>query len=300
MRWWISLCFVLASASISAKTELGISTLYPPGSDPVRSLMALSDQMERATQGNVSLKIYPGGVMGNDTTVLRKLRIGQLQGALVSSSTVDLISQELKQLSQPFRFSDLDEVYALRQTTDLEMRDTLREEDWHSYGPLDGGFTYLMSSQQQRTLSDVRSSKLWLPNTSDIQALARELDVSYLVMNIGDVATALDTGAVNTLIAPSSAALTLNWFSRFSYMSDAPVIYTWGMLIIPDREMRRIPADYQAIVDELLREWSVQLDQQMRLSNQQADIALRQLLTVIPFDEQELISLRTGVSENYP
>ncbi len=277
---------------------LKISTLYPPGSAPVRSLTDLSAELESATSGALTLKVYPGGVMGDDATVMRKLRIGQLQGALVSSSTLEALDVEISDLSQPFQFDNLGEVHQARETFDATMRERLAERGWHGFGPLDGGFSYVMSQQPVADLAGLRASKLWLPNTDAIRELSQQIRVDYQVLGIADVLPALETGALDTLVAPPSAALTLNWHSRVGYLTDQPVVYTWGMLVLPERSLARLTDDQQTAAHRVLTLWASQLDEQMRDSNLAADQALRQQLTEVSIAPPTLSSIRAELGQS--
>lgn len=283
---------LLLPMSVFAETVLKISTLYPPGSDAVKSLNALGDQLRVDTGGEVSLKVYPGGVMGDDATVMRKIRVGQLHGALVSGVTLDNLSEDLRDLSDPFQFDRLEQVYSLREQLDSEFRDRLLDVGWYGFGPLDGGFSFLMSKRPVVSMADIRQSKLWLPNTPDVQQMARMMDVDYLVMNVGDVLTGLDTGAIDTLIAPPAAALTLNWHSRFNYYADTPVMYTWGMLILPERVMNRLSEEHRGIVVQAMTDWAETLEGSLRSGNEGATAAIDQLLEKRPFNQNDLQVLR--------
>ena len=290
------LSFLLAAFSM-AETEIKISTLYPPGSDAVRSLTELSNSLKEKTAGEVVLKVYPGGVMGDDKTVMRKIRVGQLQGALVSSGTLDLLDADLNGLSKPFSYDNLEQVYQQRLSYDSVVSDKLKSLKWYGFGPLDGGFSYLMSKNQINNMEDIRQSKLWLPNSDQIQQISSELDIDYLVMNIGDVLTGLDTGAIDTLISPPSAALALNWHSRFQYLNDTPVLYTWGILIVPERALARLDVTTRNIVTSELEQWSKNLDARSRVANQQALKAIQQLLSPINFDQNDLDRIRLSQTE---
>lgn len=296
-RALVLLTLSLTAGSLMAET-LKISTLYPPGSAPVQSLTDLSAELENATGGALTLKVYPGGVMGDDDTVMRKLRIGQLQGALVSSSTLDSLDVDMNDLSQPFQFDSLSEVHQARETFDGAMRERLADRGWFGYGPLDGGFSYVLSQQPVEDLNGLRASKLWLPNTDAIRELSQQIRVDYQVMGIADVLPALETGAVNTLVAPPSAALTLNWHSRVGYLTDQPVVYTWGMLVLPERSLARLPDNQQAAAHRILTQWASQLDAHMRDSNRAADQALRQLLTEVSIAPPSLRSIRTELGQS--
>ncbi|TCS44082.1 TRAP transporter substrate-binding protein DctP [Reinekea marinisedimentorum] len=285
---------LLVSVAASARTEIKISTLYPPGSDAAKSLIELSDKLKEKTNGEVLIKLYPGGVMGDDNTVMRKMRIGQLQGALVSSGTLDIIKADVKGLSRPFAFDSIDEVYAKRESYDQVIRDELLELNWLAYGPFDGGFSYLMSKKPVTSMDEIRQSKLWLPNTTDIQQVSAELNVDYLVMNIGDVLTGLDTGAIDTLVSPPSAALALNWYSRFNYVVDTPVLYTWGILILPEKTLARMDEKTRALVTSEFESWAASLEARLRVGNANANDAIRQLLKPIAFSARDIEMLRAA------
>lgn len=290
------LSILLMASGVQAETVIKISTLYPPGSDPAKSLVELSKTVKERTNGDVLLKLYPGGVMGDDKTVLRKMRIGQLQGALVSAATLDILKVNVRELSRPFSYDTLDQVYSKRESYDQVIRDELKDSKWLSYGPFDGGFSYLMSKNQVTNMNEIRQSKLWLPNTSTIQEISAELDVDYLVMNIGDVLTGLDTGAIDTLVSPPSAALALNWHSRFNYFTDTPVLYTWGILILPEKALARMDEENRAILTEELTAWSTSLESRLRVANGKALDAIRTLLEPATFSEEDIEMLR--VSQN--
>ncbi len=276
-----------------AQTVLKLSTVYPPGSEAVSSLQQVSKTLEAMTNGEVRLKVYPGGVMGDDSTVMRKIRIGQLHGALFSSSTVEVIAPEINQLSYAFQFDSLDQVYKLRETEDKNIHRRLNDEHWIGFGPLDGGFSYLMSNKPVSSMTELRRTKMWLPNTPSIQALSKELKVDYLVMGIGDVLTALDTGAINALISPPAAALTLNWHSRFDYFTNTPVIYTWAMLVLPERALKKIPVQHREVTQQALTAWAAELELRLRDGNSNALRAIEQLLQATSFSHADIQLVRS-------
>ncbi|WP_198650498.1 TRAP transporter substrate-binding protein DctP [Saccharospirillum mangrovi] len=291
-RHWLIASLVLGLSLTAQAESLKIATQYPPGSAAVSSLQALSAELAAATDGALDLKLYPSGVMGNDATVLRKIRVGQLQGALVSSSTLTLLDIPAEGISQPFQFDSLEAVDAARIEFDPTIRARLAEHGWYGFGPLDGGFAYLMSQQPVNGMAGLHASKLWLPDTPSVRDLSRSVDIDFAVLGIGDVLAALETGAVDALIAPPAAALTLNWHSRLDYLTDQPVVYTWGILILPERALARLTEEQRLVVSEHLNGWARDLDAQMRQSNASARAALLSLLTPVAFAPTDLSDLR--------
>ena len=105
----LALSLLLIDQSASAVT-LKIATLSPDGSYWMQKMRAGSEEIEKQTGGRVSLKFYPGGVMGDDATVLRKMRLHQLQGAAVTSGALNNIYPDIQLYNQILLFQSEQEV----------------------------------------------------------------------------------------------------------------------------------------------------------------------------------------------
>ena len=95
-----------------------IATLAPDGSGWMRELRAAAAEVKAGTAGRVEVKFYPGGVMGGDAVVLRKMRLGQLQGGVLTSSELSLVYPDAPLYSLPFLFKDWSEVDRVRAQVD--------------------------------------------------------------------------------------------------------------------------------------------------------------------------------------
>ena len=88
MKIKLLLLAIFIVASPAQATVLKIATLSPEGSSWMKIMRKAAADVDQATTGRVKLKFYPGGVMGNDAAVLRKIRIRRLpSGSLRSSKT---------------------------------------------------------------------------------------------------------------------------------------------------------------------------------------------------------------------
>jgi TRAP-type C4-dicarboxylate transport system substrate-binding protein len=102
----------LAEASQTIK----IGTLAPEGSSWVTALRAIDRDLRSQTDGELKLKIYPGGVQGDEDVMIRKLRIGQLHAGGFGGKGVSDIFADALALETPFLFNGYDEIdYVLEQ-----------------------------------------------------------------------------------------------------------------------------------------------------------------------------------------
>jgi len=297
MLRFICLTLLLLPMMASAVT-LRIATLYPDGTTVVTALRGASDEIEKQTEGRVSLRLFPGGVMGDDRAVQRKISIGQLHGALAQSGAFSRFYRDSQILNLPIAFRSYEEVDHVRKTMDPLIRQGFLDNGWQMFGPVDGGFGYVMSQNKVDSVEALRQQKLWLPaNDSGSAKAAKTFGVSPIMLSIGTVLTSLQTGAIDAFAAPPVAALTLQWHSRVKFMSDVPLLYTYGMLGISDKYFSKLtPADQKA-VKKILTEVFAKLDHDSREENLQAYEAIQESLTLVTPTAEQLTEWRSYADE---
>lgn len=275
---------LLVALPISANAfQVKISTMYPDGTTAVKSLKEAGKKIEEETDGRVSLRVYAGGVMGDDAAVERRIRIGQLHGSLAQGGAFVRHNRDGQVLNLPLLFRDADEVAHVRKTLDPVLRDGFKENGWTVFGPVDGGFAYFMTKNPVATVADLRRQKVWMPaNDSGSAEAAKEFGVSPVVLSISAVLTSLQTGVINAYAAPPIAALTLQWYSRVNYLTEVPMLYTYALLGLSDRHLQRISAEDRKIMERVLTQTFADMDAKERKDNKNAlDAVLSQGLDVV-------------------
>ncbi|MEW7993872.1 MAG: TRAP transporter substrate-binding protein DctP, partial [Candidatus Thiodiazotropha endolucinida] len=104
------LLLLLLNPMSQAGTTLKIATLAPDGTNWMKEMRAAAKQIKQQTDGRVKIRFYPGGVMGNDSSVLRKIRIGQLHGGAITGGGLSSIYKDAQVYTLPFQFRNLQEV----------------------------------------------------------------------------------------------------------------------------------------------------------------------------------------------
>jgi len=255
-----------------------ISTEYPDGNTVLNELRSVGERIEAKTEGRVTFKFYPGGVMGDGTAVQRKIRIGQLHGTFIHSGALANSYKNSQALNAPLLFRDFDEVDAVRAEFDTVLNQGFIDSGWHTYGLIEGGFAYAMTAVPATDMETLKSQKLWLPaNDPFSEKIARAFDISPIVLNIGDVLTALQTGAIDAIVTPPVGAITLQWYTRTQYLTDAPFMYTYGVIALAEKAVERLSEPDQQILAEELTASSKLLDTMARADNLKAFSALESL-----------------------
>ncbi len=281
----------LVPAATAHAVTLKIATLAPGGSSWLNEMKATGDAIEKATDGRVKLKFYPGGVMGNDETVLRKMRAGQLQGGAFPSGAVSGLVPDVDLYSLPLMFRSYDEVDYVRKRLDHDLVDALAKKGIVVLAFSDNGFAYLMSDRRVSAVSDLDSAKVWVPQGDVMSETAlKVVGVSPIQLPLPDVYTGLQTGLIDTIAAPPIGAIAFQWHTQVKYLTDAPLMYLLGLIAIDARAWKKIsPAD-QKIVREQVAAASAELDRENRVGEREAYKALGKqgIETVEPASQVEV------------
>jgi TRAP-type C4-dicarboxylate transport system substrate-binding protein len=254
-----------------------IATLAPEGSSWIQVLKAAADEAQQKTGNAVQFKIYPGGVMGDERDMVRKMHIGQIQAAMLSSASLASLFPEIDALQIPFLFSSYPEADFVVGKMEGGLKDGLEKNGYVALGWSEAGFVYLMSTVPVDTLDLLRKAKVWIWNDSPMaKAIFEEAGVIGVPLSIADVLVGLQTGLVEVVYAPPSVAIALQWFTRVKYVTEAPLNYMLGGLVAKKEAFDKIDPRHQTVVKEVFQRHTIRLKEVIRAENQEALAVMQQ------------------------
>ncbi len=257
-------------------TDLKIATIAPEGSSWMKDLRAAGLQIRERTAGRLNLKFYGGGIQGSDRKVLRKIRIGQLQGGVFTSNSLQERYPDIVIYGSPMLFDTIDEVDFVRKRLDKRLTDGLDKAGFVSFGFAGGGFAYLMSNKPVKGIADLRGQKIWVPEGDPSSYAAMEsLELSPVALPITDVLTGLQTGLLNIVATPPIGAVVLQWYTKTKYITTQPLSYTIGLLAIDKDALKEVSVADQAVLRDVITKLYEHFDAQNRIDNGKAEEALR-------------------------
>src|SRR5687768_2542626 len=292
-----------AAAAVTAHAaDIKIATVAPDGSRWMQQMRAGAEEVNKRTGGRVAIKFYPGGVMGNDAQVLRKIRIGQLQGGAFTAGGLGERYGALNLYGIPLLFRSLDEIDAVRAQFDPEIAAGLERAGFVTFGFIEGGFANLLSNEPIRSVEDMRRKKVWVPEGDAISFLAMEtMGLSPSVLPVTDVLTGLQTGLLDITFASPVAALVLQWHTKVKYITDIPVSYSMGVFAIEKGAYSALSADDQRVVREVMERYCHQLDREARDDNRKAtEVLVRSGLQTVTVDDADVASWRKTIESIHP
>ena len=245
---------LLAGCALAGHAQtLKIATISPEGSAWMEMLRAGAAEVAARTEGRVSFKFYPGGVMGDDKAVLRKIRLGQLHGAVLTAGGLVQTYPDIQLYGLPLVFENYAELDYVRERLDPVLMAGLENQGYVSFGLAEVGFAHAMSKEPVASVADVQAQKVWTPDGDPGSARAlQSFDITPIPLSIADVLGGLQTGLINGVAVPPVAAIALQWHTQLDYVMDLPLLYVYGLLAVAGRPFDRLSEADRAAVREVM------------------------------------------------
>ncbi|MCK5881460.1 MAG: TRAP transporter substrate-binding protein DctP [Sinobacterium sp.] len=298
----ISIFFI---ASHSYATTFKVASLSPDGSQWMKTMKQAAEEVKTATQGRVAFRFYPGGVMGNDDAVLRKMRLGQLHGAVIPGGALARFAPDTQIYNLPLLFKSYEEVDYVRAQLDKKIEQDFEDAGYVNFGLAEGGFAYLMAKGAViRSPNDLKKRKVWVPaNDAASQSAAKTFEISPVPLSLGDVLAGLQTGMVDTVTSSPIATIALQWHTQVNSITNLPLVYFYGVLAISKKSFNKISDEDQTTVRTIMTAAFKTINSQNRTDNESAykALAAQGITTITPTAQQvsDWEAKATASIENY-
>ena len=301
-KFWLVTLLVLFAAGYANAFEIKVATILPDGSHWLREMRASGEEIRVRTAGRVTFKFYPGGVMGNDAQILRKVRIGQLHGGAFTATGLGARYSGLNVYGIPLLFRSFDEVDYVRERVDARLVEGLEAAGFVSFGFTEGGFAQLMANESISRVEDMRRRKVWIPEGDQISSLVlAALGLSPVTLPPTDVLTGLQTGLIDVVAASPIAAIVLQWHTKVKYITELPIVYSIGIFAIERRAFYRLSQEDQAVVRDVMTNTVNSLDRDAREDEREARAVLEKTgMNFVSVNSSSVMGWRHTIDSIYP
>ncbi|MEM8930657.1 MAG: TRAP transporter substrate-binding protein DctP [Acidobacteriota bacterium] len=278
------LLLTLPPVADARSTVIKMASLAPDGSVWDQFLRDMGAEWQESTDGKVRLRLYPGGVAGDESDIVRKMRVGQLHAAALSVGGLEAIDESFKIFSIPMFFAAYDELYHVLDQLRPEFEKRLDAKGYVLLHWGNGGWVHLFSKQPIRTVDDLRRQKIFTgTGDSDSAALWRKNEFQTVALATTDLLTSLQTGMVDVVPTTPLAALSLQWFRHTPYMQDLGLAPLVGATVVTKRLWNRLDESSRDALRKAARETETQLFDEIPKRDEEAIEQMRgRGLTVVP------------------
>lgn len=275
------------SQPASAATVVKMATLVPDGSVWDKILKEMGNEWQQSTGGEVKLQIYAGGVAGDEPDIVRKMRIGQIHAAALTSSGLTDLETSFRAFEVPMFFESYEELFHVLGKMRPELEKRLDKNGFVLLAWGHGGWVHFFSKKPIKTVDDLKAQKLfaWAGNDQMVQ-LWRKNGFQPVALSVTDIMTGLQTGMIDALPTTPLAALTLQWFRQTPYMQDLGLAPLVGGIVITKSTWAKISPANQEKLRAAAAKAEVELAREIPLQDQRAvEQMSKRGLTVVKVDD---------------
>jgi TRAP-type C4-dicarboxylate transport system substrate-binding protein len=231
-------------------TTLKLATLVPDRSVWGNVLSEMAAEWKQATNGNVTLRIYPGGVAGDDPDVVRKMRIGQLHAGTITQAGLTEIDDAFNLFNTPLFFESYEEYFYVLEELQPALEKILQDKGFELLHWGHGGWVHLFATKPVESVDDLKDLKLFVWAGSD-RMVRWWKDAGYKPVPLAftDVVTGLQTGMLEAMPNTPLAALSFQNYRSTPYMLGMGFAPFLGATLVTTKAWNRVEdADRQAIM----------------------------------------------------
>ena len=292
---------VFPCVGTAGPTEIKIAVVMPEGSTWTNTLHEFADATLKETRGDVAIKIYAGGVSGDEVDVLRKMRVNRLHAGGFSGVGLGLVLPEIRVFEAPLLFNTYAEIDYVKQQMFDDFAGRFEEKGYVLLGFAEAGFVYFFSKQRIDTMDRLQQTRMWVWKGDRVaENFLDAFGVQGYPLQLADVNTGLETGMIDSFYSPLLASVAFQWYARVKYILDFPVVNATGALLMNKRTFYELAPENREIVSRLVRQYAARLVQLTRKDNAEALQVLSQAgMTLIPPTPEQTASFKRNAEKNY-
>ena len=231
---------VLVPAAAGAQV-VKLATLVPEGSVWDKSMRDMGAQWSAGTQGRVTLRVYPGGVAGDEPDVVRKMRIGQLQAAAITTAGLANIDPAFNIFNIPMFFTSYPELYATLDKLEPVLKQRLEAKGFVLLAWGHGGWVFMFTKTPAGSVDELKKCKLFVwAGDEQMVSVWKSMGFQPVALSATDIMTGLQTGMIDSYPTTPLLALTLQWYRQTPNMVGVGLAPLVGGLVITKQAWNKI------------------------------------------------------------
>jgi TRAP-type C4-dicarboxylate transport system substrate-binding protein len=234
---------VVLSAPVSAQV-IKLGSLAPEGSPWDKALRRIAADWNTVSNGRLKVRVFAGGIAGDEPDMVRKIRINQLQAAAITGVGLGSIVEDIYAVQLPLLIRTTEEMEYVMAEMEPTLNKMLQEKGFTMVAWFLAGWAHLFSKTPAVTPGEVKRLKLQVDYSAPtiIQAW-KELGFRMVPVASTEVLTALQSDMLEAFLLTPLTAAAVQWFGLAKNMMDLPIAPMIGGIIISERVWNSIPDD---------------------------------------------------------
>src|SRR6266852_4935031 len=298
-------CFTLPCAGIAQQKQVWKATdVHPLGYPTVEAIVRMGTKLEKASNGRISIQMYPQMQLGGEKEMIEQAQVGALQIARISVGALGPVIDELNVFNMPFIFRD--EAH-MRKVIDGPIGNELLEKisanpntRLIALGWMDAGTRNVYSNKPVTKPADLKGMKVRMMGNPIFVETMNAMGGNGVAMGFNELYSAMQTGVVDGAENNEPTVLAQNHYQV------AKVYSLTGHLIIPEMfvfskvSWDKLSKDDQALIKKFSREAQME---QRKLWDEKTAKATEELkakgVQFVPADKEAFFKATQPVRDKY-
>jgi len=271
--------FLLFSGSFvyAQKSVIKIALVTPEGSTWTNTLHRMVDEVRAKTDGELDLKVYAGGISGDELDVIRKIQAGQIHAAGFSGVGLGILLPKMRILEAPLLYKSYEEIDFVKERLYKEFAYDFERKGYILLGFAEAGFVYFFSAREISGQDELKKIKMWVWKGDPVaQTFFSTFGIKTYPLHLADVNTGLETGMIDSFYSPTLAAVAFQWYTKIKNMLDYPMVNSTGALLMSKKRFEGLSEKNQLILKEAAKKYCAELVRLTRRDNAQARAILKE------------------------
>jgi TRAP-type C4-dicarboxylate transport system substrate-binding protein len=246
MKWARTFALLFFMSLILPAQIIKIGSVAPDRSPWDAALKEIAREWAAITNGQVKLKIYPGGIAGGEEDMIRKMKVGTLGGAILTNIGLTKIDADAFVLSTPFLFQSEKEMAYVMSRLNPVFEKQIQEKGFKVIIWTMSGWVNFFSKERVLYPQDLKKHKLaFSTGEPEMEQAWKKSGYHIVPTELKDMMMSLQSGMVNAFYLPPLVAGSGQYFALAPNMCSLKIAPLVGGLVIMDRIWEKIPQNFK-------------------------------------------------------
>ncbi|HEY5947593.1 MAG TPA: TRAP transporter substrate-binding protein DctP [Kofleriaceae bacterium] len=295
----VAVVLALSRPAVAEPQQIRIATLAPSGSPWMELLERAAVEITDKTDGRITIKYYTGGQQGDERDFIRKIKLGQLDGAAVTAAGLSLIDPSIRVLELPMLFKSEEEVDYVATKMWPYFQKKFEKQGFRLSERGELGWIYFFSKSKVTSLADLRKQKLWTLSDDQLgTTILDKLKLNGVPLGVPEVDAALSSGRINACFSSPLGAIALQWYTKVKYMNATPMVFAIGATVLSLDAIKKVSADDRKTIEAIAKRSEKKARAVIRQANADArKTLLRKGITLVDVPQSMIDELTAIAAE---
>jgi len=248
-----------------------IGSVAPAKSPWDKALRELGREWKTISEGQIKVKIYPGGIAGSEEDMIRKMKVGILGGAVFTNRGLTKIYPDFYVLNLPFKFDSEKEFLNVAGKMNPVFEKGIEKKGYKVIIWSMAGWVHFFSKHKIEYPKDLKKHKLsFTTGEPELEQVWKRSGYQVIPNEMSDLMMGLQSGMVNAFYLPPLVAASGQYFPLAPHMLSMKVAPIYGGIVISKKIWNRIPDKFKPKLMKLAQKLSADLKKKTASLEQEA------------------------------